>query len=103
MKNIHSEEDLEIRNCISNCTVLEALRGSNTFVKKCFSLKKESTDKILSMWWNTGKDLRSHNEDLILNSTEVPTKRQILNIVVRVFDPLGLLSMFFGTRGNSFS
>ncbi|XP_058817409.1 uncharacterized protein LOC131680718 [Topomyia yanbarensis] len=56
-----------------------------------------TTEKVLGMWWCTLTDTftyklsRNQNEDLLLGRRK-PTKREVLRMLMSIFDPLGLIS-----------
>lgn len=100
VRHIHSQGGFEIRNWISNNPkVVEHLNQATPSELKNLEIGKSSeTDKILGMFWRTSDDMftyllriRDSNAD-IFSGNKVPTKREVLRILMSVFDPLGLIS-----------
>lgn len=58
------------------------------------------TEKILGLFWNKSKDLfvfkinMSKIPDDIIELVRRPTKREVLKLVMSIFDPFGFLSFF---------
>ncbi|XP_055623313.1 uncharacterized protein LOC129766739 [Toxorhynchites rutilus septentrionalis] len=101
VKYIHAQGGFETRNFISNSSrVLEALSEGST-TEKCLDLSTElSTEKVLGMWWCTRTDRFTYKinynrfDKSILNGSRVPSKRELLRVLMTIFDPLGLISHF---------
>lgn len=99
--SVHSKCGFNICNWISNsrevlASIPENLRASNV-VQINFD-ESHSEERILGIWWNYVEDnfcyqLKFHKIDpKILNYEKPPTKRDILKIVMSIFDPLGFIS-----------
>ena len=98
---VHSYGGFEIFNWSSNSKeVLESipveLRAKE---RKDLSLLSElPTERILGLQWNMDKDIFcfelkfSKIKKEILDGSRQPTKREVLKVVMSVFDPLGFLS-----------
>ncbi|XP_062541039.1 uncharacterized protein LOC134209075 [Armigeres subalbatus] len=58
VKNINAAGGFEIRNWISNSTLVLATLNESTTEEKCLDLASEMlTEKVLGMWWNTASDV----------------------------------------------
>jgi hypothetical protein len=99
--NIHRQAGFNLRNFVSNSQgVLKSLPKPEETVKEiCLNFDGDNlTEKILGMFWNVKTDCyefrlnlnKIHNDILI--KRRPPTKRELLRIVMSVFDPIGLLS-----------
>ncbi|XP_037821294.1 uncharacterized protein LOC119610232 isoform X1 [Lucilia sericata] len=104
---IHKAAGFEMRNFTSNSSeVVVALEGSlNHQVSFSGGLNKMdgSTEKVLGMFWDPKDDafkfvLKFHrvNSDVI-SGTRCPTKRELLCVVMSIFDPIGFLCHFMIT------
>ncbi|XP_062704441.1 uncharacterized protein LOC134286784 [Aedes albopictus] len=102
VKLVHSKGGFELRNFLSNSG--EVLQGigekSGDPIKELALERAENTESVLGMKWMPSVDCFTYTvnfrEDLqwILNRNHVPTKREILRVVMSLFDPLGLVSFF---------
>lgn len=100
--NIHSLGGFELRNFASNRReVLDALESNH--LQPAIRIPNETAttnDKILGMMWNTSNGkltfvFRCHKIHAdVLSSKRPPTKREVLSVVMSVFDPFGLLADF---------
>lgn len=103
VKQIHEHAGFEIRNWLSNSSnVLNAL-GVNSFAGSMKSLNMSSeveAEKVLGMWWCTSNDKltfslkRNKTNQNLLTGEKRPSKREVLKIMMTIFDPLGLLASF---------
>ncbi|XP_062711977.1 uncharacterized protein LOC134289698 [Aedes albopictus] len=101
VRYVHQQGGFEIRNWVSNSkTVLAALQGENTD-EKCLDMSTElATEKVLGMWWNTNDDVFiykvgwSRYDSPLLAGQRRPTKREVLRVLMTIFDPLGLICHF---------
>ncbi|GBN83092.1 hypothetical protein AVEN_233324-1 [Araneus ventricosus] len=69
--------------------VLDSIPAESKLQKNEISIDESSLVKILGVHWN------SHQDTLQIKITdpqEVLTKRQLLSVIARIFDPLGILS-----------
>ncbi|XP_055589038.1 uncharacterized protein LOC129741339 [Uranotaenia lowii] len=100
--NIHSKAGFQIVNWMSNDkTVVHTIGQVEPNAVKSLQFDKENTaERLLGMVWYPEKDVFSFSlnfrEDVIKILTEgtVPTKREILKVVMSIYDPLGLISAF---------
>lgn len=98
VRKIHASGGFHIRGWASNkSSVTLALEGKDETSLKNLDMST-NTEKVLGMWWDTGSDtftfslkFNKGNKEL-LSGELVPTKREVLKVVMSVFDPLGLLS-----------
>lgn len=103
---IHKHANFEIRNWRSNSKqVMRMNFASYQEVDDNLDMNLEKTDavsteKVLGMWWKFDSDcfiyslsLNKGNKE-VLNGKRLPTKREILRILMSIYDPLGLLSNF---------
>ncbi|XP_055918440.1 uncharacterized protein LOC129950533 [Eupeodes corollae] len=99
IRHIHSQGGFHIRNWVSNSTaVLKALQSTPT-EELSMNLNVElSTEKVLGMWWCTPLDsltfkiTSDRNQRQILFDSKRPTKREVLRVMMTIFDPLGLIA-----------
>ncbi|XP_049318197.1 uncharacterized protein LOC125780269, partial [Bactrocera dorsalis] len=92
---IHCEGGFEMRNWLSNSQrVLQALSSKHEPANKCFIEPGSELQKVLGMWWLPTSDeltfVHRFKPD-IFNESTFPTKRQMLRVMMTIFDPLGLL------------
>lgn len=99
--DIHSYAGFEIRNWISNSSsITKALTHQNAVSKNLDLNTDFLAEKVLGMWWSVAEDTFTYSlrfnkgEASVLNGDKIPTKRQLLRIIMSVYDPLGLLSHF---------
>ncbi|XP_058827942.1 uncharacterized protein LOC131687869 [Topomyia yanbarensis] len=98
---VHSQGGFEIRNWASNSqSVLKALQENNTTDKNLDLSPEIATEKVLGMWWCTEADVFTfkvgwdrYDRDL-LEGHRRPTKREVLRVLMTIFDPLGLIAPF---------
>ncbi|XP_065077675.1 uncharacterized protein LOC135700932 [Ochlerotatus camptorhynchus] len=99
---IHAEGGFEIRNFLSNDPVVAVKVGatSSETVKTIKPEKVDNVESVLGMKWiPTGDELtysfvvRADMEH-VLEINHTPTKREVLRVVMSLFDPLGLISHF---------
>ncbi|XP_017490185.1 PREDICTED: uncharacterized protein LOC108378397, partial [Rhagoletis zephyria] len=98
VRDIHADGGFEMRNWISNSRkVLLALTGQEDQADKYIEQPDQRHEKVLGMWWSPGADLLRFFEKFpndVFDESKILTKRQILRIVMTVFDPFGLLGFF---------
>ncbi|XP_062538061.1 uncharacterized protein LOC134206373 [Armigeres subalbatus] len=101
VKEVHAAGGFETRNWISNSKrVAEALEEKNTEEKNLDLSPELATEKVLGMWWCTDVDTFTYKVGwdrygrALLEGQHRPTKRQMLRVLMSVFDPLGLIAQF---------
>jgi hypothetical protein len=89
----------EIRNFLSNSRqLLDSLPSDRVDNAKEMEIGEDQISKVLGIFWLIEKDAfifkinRSKIKKEILLGERVPSKREVLSIVMLVFDPLGFLS-----------
>ncbi|XP_055622012.1 uncharacterized protein LOC129765623 [Toxorhynchites rutilus septentrionalis] len=97
---IHQHGGFEMRNWISNSTpVLEALQTSRKPEMNLDIITEFALEKVLGMWWNTTTDVFQfklnveRNRELLAEGKH-PTKREILRVLMSIYDPLGLIGNY---------
>ncbi|XP_067613175.1 uncharacterized protein [Eurosta solidaginis] len=92
---IHSDGGFEMRSWKSNSRkVLLAITGQSTQNDKYIEEPLSRHEKVLGMWWSPAEYVLTFFENFpqqIYDENHIPTKRQMLCIIMTVFDPLGLL------------
>ncbi|XP_036322336.1 uncharacterized protein LOC118736350 [Rhagoletis pomonella] len=105
VRDIHKQANFHIRGWLSNSKeVTEALGEAGDADEFCSSAKRVDqvveASKVLGMWWQTTDDTFTYNlkftkaNDEILRGARLPTKRELLRLLMSIFDPLGLLTFF---------
>ncbi|XP_058827928.1 uncharacterized protein LOC131687858 [Topomyia yanbarensis] len=95
---IHAQAGFEIRGWLSNSNeVLAALNGPQTSEKDLNVNSQMATEKILGLWWNTKTDTFTFRfpkraDVKFLSGQTIPTKREVLRVLMSIFDPLGFLA-----------
>ncbi|XP_058835287.1 uncharacterized protein LOC131692322 [Topomyia yanbarensis] len=102
VRTIHSEAGFEIRNWQSNSEqVLTRVGGETSNVIKHFTSEKTTVaERVLGMIWIPNEDVFAFTAQfrpdlhLLLTGDTIPTKRQVLQVVMSLFDPLGIIATF---------
>ncbi|XP_058816141.1 uncharacterized protein LOC131679426 [Topomyia yanbarensis] len=101
VKLVHSKGGFEIRNWISNSGRVLAALKEETIEEKNLDLSSEmAPEKVLGMWWCTSSDAFtykvgwSRHDRALLEGQRYPTKREVLRVLMTIFDPLGLIANF---------
>ncbi|XP_053686496.1 uncharacterized protein LOC128736038 [Sabethes cyaneus] len=98
VKNIHMQAGFEMRNWISNSSSVLVRLKEGTAEEKDMNIGEEATtEKILGMWWNTSTDcftykLSSRYDEALLTGSRRPSKREVLRILMMVYDPIGFIA-----------
>ncbi|XP_067635222.1 uncharacterized protein [Eurosta solidaginis] len=98
---IHSEGGFQLRGFVSNVKRLQDSLNAEPHMPQSISLENGvSYEKVLGMRWNTMSDsfefmLNFHRvSKAVLEGDRAPTKRELLSIVMSVFDPFGIIADF---------
>ncbi|XP_075167679.1 uncharacterized protein LOC142239799 [Haematobia irritans] len=99
---VHAKAGFELRGFISNCEKLEAELNPTVLdnLNQINMEKQSTTDKILGMCWNKKEDCFEFKIQFfglnseVLKGNRLPTKREMLKIVMSAFDPFGLIADF---------
>ncbi|XP_055538877.1 uncharacterized protein LOC129726192 isoform X1 [Wyeomyia smithii] len=97
---IHLQGGFTMRNWISNSTSVMQALGETGKAEKSLSINDETVlEKVLGMWWDTRTDtfrfkLSTERNRNILSASKNPTKRDVLRVLMSVYDPLGLIAHY---------
>ncbi|XP_062557907.1 uncharacterized protein LOC134222769 [Armigeres subalbatus] len=102
VKLVHSKGGFDIRNFLSNSAeVLQEIGTTSKDANKELALERgENMESVLGMMWQPNDDCFTYTLALrgdlrsALREDYVPTKREVLKVVMSLFDPLGLISFF---------
>ncbi|XP_065089401.1 uncharacterized protein LOC135710680 [Ochlerotatus camptorhynchus] len=103
VKEVHAKDGFEIRNWLSNSDEVVRRVGHDSVadLAKSFAVDKNNgTERVLGMLWQPSSDVFTFSIRFrdgisqILNDRVVPTKREVLRLVMSLFDPLGLVAAF---------
>lgn len=100
VRHIHQQGGFMMRNWISNSPKVVQALGETVTTEKNLDVNKEAIlEKVLGMWWDTKSDtfrykLSTERNQQLLTGQKHPTKRDVLRILMSVYDPLGLLSNY---------
>ncbi len=104
IKYVNQQGGFQTRNFLSNSKeLLEKIGEHNT--QRCKNLNINTdltlgTERVLGMFWNAETDSFTYSlkytrfNEKILNNEHCPTKREVLRILMSIFDPLGLIANF---------
>ncbi|XP_065092537.1 uncharacterized protein LOC135713357 [Ochlerotatus camptorhynchus] len=97
---IHLQGGFTMRNWISNSpSVVQALGETGTAEKSLDVNNEAVLEKVLGMWWDTKTDtfrykLSTERNQELISGLKHPTKRDVLRVMMSVYDPLGLISHY---------
>ncbi|XP_055612596.1 uncharacterized protein LOC129759214 [Uranotaenia lowii] len=102
VKRIHAAGGFQLSKFISNVPeVLERLGELNSPLDKNLDFDQaENMERVLGMIWIPSADMFTFSTMVkpclqrIADCVDIPTKRQVLQIIMSVFDPLGLISHY---------
>ncbi|XP_075157968.1 uncharacterized protein LOC142231235 [Haematobia irritans] len=96
---IHRQAGFNIRNWVSNSgLVKKAIPSMVSDGAKCINLKEETqVEKVLGVFWEPQEDVITFKvapwliESNLFSLMKTPTKREMLRLVMSIYDPLGLI------------
>lgn len=100
VKFVHRQGGFEIRNFKSNSTIVLKAIGEPAVEEKMLVDDGANIERVLGMFWDTTTDsftfsLRYTKVTAdVLEKKRLPTKRELLKLLMSIFDPLGLLSYY---------
>ncbi|XP_055623038.1 uncharacterized protein LOC129766494 [Toxorhynchites rutilus septentrionalis] len=102
VRTIHAAGGFEIRNFLSNSAEVLSCMGEKTSEgsKNLFLERGSDTESVLGMRWIPREDAFTFTIGLrndllpVREGHYVPTKREVLKVVMSLFDPLGLVAFF---------
>ncbi|XP_037040280.1 uncharacterized protein LOC119077203 [Bradysia coprophila] len=105
VKHINLQGGFETKNFLSNSKeVLKSIGERNVqSSNKNLNINTDltlGTERVLGMFWNADTDSFTYSlkytkvNQNILNGSHCPTKRELLRVLMSIFDPLGLLANF---------
>ncbi|XP_073845830.1 uncharacterized protein isoform X1 [Musca autumnalis] len=95
---IHKNGGFELRGFISNSS--DVMLALDDLSSSKIIAPMESGEKVLGLYWDPVSDTFMFNlkfskvDPDIISGQKIPTKRQVLSIIMSMFDPLGFLSNF---------
>ncbi|XP_055633819.1 uncharacterized protein LOC129774147 [Toxorhynchites rutilus septentrionalis] len=95
VKLIHARGGFHLRGWISNSgEFLSRIEEQKNHLEKNLTFRQvDSTERVLGMYWRPEEDVFTF-VTCMPSPINHPTKRQVLRTVMKIFDPLGLLSFF---------
>ncbi|XP_037940625.1 uncharacterized protein LOC119673427 [Teleopsis dalmanni] len=97
---INANVGFELRDFSSNSLNVQIVMNVGESVEAICLNRQSQTEKILEMYWNVTSDLfqfltKFHRiAKEVIEGKRVPTKRELLGIVMAIFDPYGILANF---------
>ncbi|XP_058817860.1 uncharacterized protein LOC131681166 [Topomyia yanbarensis] len=102
VSEVHAKARFQIWNWISNHEVVLKRTGEvNPTAVKCFVADKEvASERLLGLIWLLNENVFSFTLNLrddvrrLVQGEVIPTKRELLRVVMSIYDPLGLVAAF---------
>ncbi|XP_058810967.1 uncharacterized protein LOC131675845 [Topomyia yanbarensis] len=102
VKTVHAKGGFHIRNWLSNSdAVIKQIGDCGSEASKCFTLDKTTgAERVLGMIWLPNEDVFTFavkfRDDIqpLLDDSRKPTKREVLRVIMSIFDPLGFVAPF---------
>lgn len=97
VRTIHASGGFHMRNWVTNSdSVRRHLCDDGSAMQTTF----KAVEKILGMYWESSTDVFRYNSRFsrlrrdVFQAQVVPTKREVLQVLMSIFDPLGFVSHF---------
>ncbi|XP_075145994.1 uncharacterized protein LOC142220640 [Haematobia irritans] len=97
VKTIHAKGGFHMRNWASNSNIVrQKLAEGGAATENSFG----AVEKILGMYWESNNDVFQYNcrfsrlKRNVFQRHTVPTKREVLQVLMSIFDPLGFVSHY---------
>ncbi|KAG5874689.1 hypothetical protein JTB14_024079 [Gonioctena quinquepunctata] len=104
---VHGKGGSKMVNWLSNDEeILKNIPAEYTSPKKSLNLDSNKLERVIGLFWDTQEDNLSFNNKFericpnLLDGKKKPSKREILQLVMTVFDPIGFLSPLISTETN---
>ncbi|XP_075167990.1 uncharacterized protein LOC142241581 [Haematobia irritans] len=98
VRNIHASGGFELRGFASNSENVSTAMGG--YVENKEMLSDIVSEKVLGVFWECSSDnfrfkTKFHRiDDAVMLGKRIPTKRELLSIIMSTFDPIGFLACF---------
>ncbi|XP_036219119.2 uncharacterized protein [Bactrocera oleae] len=101
VRHVHALGGFHLRHFLSNSNRVLVALNEDPLDELSLDLERElPTEKVLGMWWMTSTDhfafrvsAKYRDSDIFLHQRR-PTKREVLSLVMTIYDPLGLISFY---------
>lgn len=101
IKNIHQSGGFTIRKWKSNSKkVMEIIGDEPSDLQNLNVDSDQHFEKVLGLWWNVENDCFTYllrfnkGNEKVLKGIEIPTKREVLRVLMSIYDPLGLINHY---------
>ena len=97
---INKAGGFEMHGWASNCATVVPHSGKGEGKSHETKIGDRGGEKVLGLYWDTQTDELRFNVAFdkispeIMNGSKTPTKREVLRVIMSIFDPLGLLAPF---------